>query len=240
MTPRLKIAIIGYGKMGREIEKQAIEAGHTIEAIVDCPQDWKKLGNEVQVAIEFSTPTAAPENILRCFDAGIPVVCGTTAWHNQLPQIMEECNSRGQTLLYASNFSLGVNIFFEINKRLADLTARFGGYVPAITEIHHTQKIDSPSGTAIVLANQLIESHPEYNGWQLGDGGTDNGKISIHALRVDKTPGTHEVLWSGNADDIEIKHIAHNRSAFAQGALLAANWVHNKKGVFTMKDILNL
>lgn len=240
MEQSLTIAIIGYGKMGREIEKYARAAGHTIACIIDGPSDWSKISGNVQVALEFSTPATAEENIVRCFDLGIPVVCGTTAWHERLPAIKELCIQKNQTLFYASNFSIGVNVFFETNKRLAELLANFGSYAPAITEIHHTQKLDAPSGTAIVLANQLVELHKAYQGWKLHDGQPEEGLIQIKALREDQVPGTHVVEWSGKADTIEIKHTAHNRSAFAQGALMAAGWVWSRKGVYTMKDILNL
>lgn len=240
MKEALKIAIIGYGKMGHEIEKHALAAGHKIVCIVDNEDDWNGFPGEAQVAIEFSTPDTAVNNIFRCFDAGIPVVSGTTGWHNRLPEVSMIGLAKNQTLLYASNFSLGVNIFFEINRRLTALLVRFKDYKPGISETHHTQKLDAPSGTAIVLANEIIDQDERFNGWKLKEQKTLETEIPIESLRIDQVPGTHVVSWDGPADSIEIKHTAHNRSGFAQGALLAAEWVWQRKGIFTMKDLLNL
>lgn len=240
MKEVLKIAIIGYGKMGHEIEKHALAAGHEIVCIVDNEDDWNCFPGEAQVAIEFTTPDTAVNNIFRCFDAGIPVVSGTTGWHNRLPEVSMICLAKNQTLLYASNFSLGVNIFFEINRRLTALLGPIKGYSPRISETHHTQKLDAPSGTAIVLANEIIDQDQRFNDWKLKEQKTLQTEIPIESLRIDQVPGTHVVTWDGPADSIEIKHTALNRSGFAQGALLAAEWVWQKKGIFTMKDLLNL
>ncbi|HSV87545.1 MAG TPA: 4-hydroxy-tetrahydrodipicolinate reductase [Bacteroidales bacterium] len=241
MGNSLKIAIIGYGKMGREIEKFATSNGHKVVCIIDKDDDWEKLSAQAQVAIEFSVPEAAFNNIMRCFEVNLPVVCGTTGWYKNLAQATTRCMENGQTLFYAPNFSLGMNIFFETNRHLASIIGNFEGYKPSITETHHTQKLDAPSGTAIHLANQLIEQHCGFSGWKLRNGEvTDNSVIPIEAFRIEKVPGTHLVIWEGQNDTLEIKHTAHNRSGFAQGALLAAQWVWQKKGVYTMKDLLNL
>jgi len=240
MKEALKIAIIGFGKMGHEIEKHALAAGHEIACIVDKEDDWIGFPGEAQVAIEFTTPDTAVNNIFRCFDAGIPVVSGTTGWHNRLPEVSMIGLAKNQTLLYASNFSLGVNIFFEINRRLTTLLGPFKDYSPEISETHHIQKLDAPSGTAIVLANEIIDQDERFNAWKLKEQQPGEADISIESLRIDQVHGTHVVTWNGPADSIEIKHTARNRSGFAQGALLAAEWVWQKKGIFTMKDLLNL
>lgn len=226
--------------MGHEVEKHALKLGHQVVCKVDNEKDWQKFPAKADVAIEFTTPDTAHQNMLRCFDAGVPVVCGTTGWYQHLPEISKICLQKQQTLFYASNFSLGVNIFFEINRRLAAFLKPYEEYKPSITEIHHTQKLDAPSGTAIVIANEIMAANPRYAAWRLaGESKTEN-EIPIEALRVENVPGTHSVYWEGQADTIELKHTARNRSGFAKGALLAAQWVFNKKGVFTMKDLLNL
>lgn len=240
MDKPLKIAIIGYGKMGHEIEKQALAIGHEVVCIVDNENDWQHFPGSAEVALEFSTPATAVKNIFRCFDAAIPVVCGTTGWHNRLEEVSQICHSKNQTLFYASNFSLGVNIFFEINRKLANLLSDFGQYRPFLSEIHHIHKLDAPSGTAIVLANHIIDENRRFQSWKLLDEKTLESEIPIESKRIDQVPGTHIVTWESNADTIEIKHSAHNRSGFVQGALLAAGWVVGKKGMFTMKDLLNL
>lgn len=240
MEQPLKIAIIGYGKMGHEIEKHALAAGHSIVCKIDNEEDWRHFPGDAQVAIEFTTPDTAVNNIYRCFEAGIPVVCGTTGWHDRLPEVSMICLSRNQTLFYASNFSPGVNILFEINSRLAELINGFGHYKPFISETHHIQKLDAPSGTAIVLANGIIDHNQRFNTWKLRDEAPSPSDIPIEALRIDQVPGIHSVEWNGPEDTIEIRHTAHNRTGFARGALMAAQWVWQKKGVFTMKDLLNL
>ncbi|MDX9942111.1 MAG: 4-hydroxy-tetrahydrodipicolinate reductase [Bacteroidales bacterium] len=240
MEKPLKIAIIGYGKMGHEIEMQALAAGHQIACKVDNENDWNCFPSGADVAIEFTTPDTAVNNIFRCFDAGVPVVCGTTGWHSRLPEVSMICLANNQTLFYASNFSPGVNILFEINRRLAELLNGFPHYQPFISETHHVQKLDAPSGTAIVLAHGIIDHNQRFNTWKLRDETQSPTEIPIEALRIDKVPGTHRVEWKGPEDTLEIRHTAHNRTGFARGALLAAQWVCKKKGVFTMKDLLNL
>ncbi len=240
MERTLNLAIIGYGKMGREIEKQAKTQGYNVVCVVDNDNDWKAFPNKADVALEFTTPESAVGNIFRCFEAGLPVVCGTTGWHNRLAEVSMICLSKNQTLFYASNFSLGVNIFFELNRKLASLLSNFGQYNPFISEIHHIHKLDAPSGTAIVLANDIIDENQRFNVWKPKEERTIESEIPIESLRINQVPGTHVVSWKSIADTIEIKHSAHNRSGFVQGALMAACWVAGKKGLFTMKDLLNL
>jgi 4-hydroxy-tetrahydrodipicolinate reductase len=242
MDKKLKIVIIGYGKMGRGIEKLAIERGHSIHAIIDNENDWVRFGTiigDADVAIEFTTPQTAPGNIKRCFDKGIAIVSGTTAWHEHLPGIIELCRKKNQTLFYAPNFSIGVNIFFEINRKLATLMAGIAEYKVELSEIHHTQKLDAPSGTAVALANDILEYRKDLKGWVLSDNKKEN-MIPVEALRIDNTPGTHSVSYNSTIDSIEIKHTAHSRDGFIEGALSAATWVYNRKGIYTMKDLLNL
>ena len=237
----MKIALLGYGKMGHEVEKIATEHGHTIGLTIDNENDWNEKHEQLaacDVAIEFSMPAIVIGNIYRCFEAKIPVVVGTTGWHNQLHEITSDCIRTGNTLFYASNFSIGVNIFFDINKRLAGLLKEYPMYQPSMVEIHHTQKLDSPSGTAITLANGIIESNPKYTHFTESD--PSEGAIPVHSIREGNVPGTHSVTWKSDIDQITITHEAFSRRGFALGAVMAAVFIHNRKGVFTMKDLLNL
>ena len=237
----MKIALLGYGKMGHEVEKIATEHGHTIGLTIDNENDWNEKREQLaacDVAIEFSMPAIVIGNIYRCFEAKIPVVVGTTGWHNQLQEITSDCIRTGNTLFYASNFSIGVNIFFDINKRLAGLLKEYPMYQPSMVEIHHTQKLDSPSGTAITLANGIIESNPKYTHFTESD--PSEGAIPVHSIREGNVPGTHSVTWKSDIDQITITHEAFSRRGFALGAVMAAVFIHNRKGVFTMKDLLNL
>lgn len=243
MVKKLHIALIGYGKMGREIEQLAISKGHTVDVIIDNNHQWDEHGNtlsSLDVAIEFSTPETAPENIRKCFKYGIPVVCGTTGWYKHLPAISAECTKKDQALFYAPNFSLGVNIMFELNARLARLMSDYPHYAPKITEIHHTHKLDAPSGTALVLAEHMLSNRNDLTGWTLEIDHNQGSEIPIEALRIGQTPGTHIVSYASAIDSIEIKHIANNRKGFTEGALMAAEWLCGKKGVFTMKHLMNL
>lgn len=243
MEKKIKIALIGYGRMGHEIEKLALSQGHRVVAIIDHEDHWQQQQHallQADVAIEFTTPQTAAANLERCFRAGVPVVCGTTGWHNQLPQIEESCRQQQATLLHASNFSLGVNIFFALNRKLAQMISSFDEYVAGIREIHHTRKLDAPSGTAVSLANDIIDNHPGISRWALSDQAPESGLLPIEAIRLEDVPGTHTVSYQGPDDKIEITHTAHNRSGFARGALLAAQWVVGRKGVFTMQDLLKL
>jgi 4-hydroxy-tetrahydrodipicolinate reductase len=232
----MKIALLGYGRMGKSIETIALDRQHTISLKVSSATvDFDF--STTDVAIDFSLPTTAVENIKRALDAGVPVISGTTGWLDHYDEIIEYCNSKKGTFLYASNFSLGVNIFFEINKRLSQLMSGFPEYSTEIEEIHHTQKLDAPSGTAITLAEQIIKN-TDYKNWTLGQ--PKSNEIHIEAKRIEGVPGTHEITYNSEVDAISIKHTAHSRQGFAMGAVIAAEWIKDKKGVFTMKDVLNI
>lgn len=232
----MKIALLGYGKMGKEIEKIALERGH--EIILKKTEDNNFDGLEIaDVAIDFSIPTAAKNNILTCLDKEIPVISGTTGWLEDFNQVVAYCKEKNGAFLYGSNFSVGVNLFFEVNKHLAKLMANVNEYKVSMEEIHHTHKLDAPSGTAISLANDII-SNSDYNNWVL-ENPTEND-IEIVAKRIDEVPGTHSVFYKSLVDEIEIKHTAFSRQGFALGAVIAAEWIIGKKGVFGMKDVLNL
>ncbi len=240
MDRKIHIALIGYGKMGQEIEKMAVAQGHHIQVILDREEDWNTHQENLpkaDVAIEFTTPTSAPSNIQRCLQAGIPVVTGTTGWHDQLPRLEQACQQYNGTLFHASNFSLGVNIFFELNRKLAVMMAAYKEYIPHLNEIHHLQKLDAPSGTAVSLANDLVALHPQLSHWELTQAPSED-VLAVRAQRIQDVTGTHTVAYEGTNDRIEITHTAHNRNGFVQGALTAALWVLGKKGIFTMKDLL--
>lgn len=237
----MKIALLGYGKMGKEIEKIALERGHDIVVKVDVESDWNKakaLLASADVAIEFSTPQSTIQNIFHSFDVNVPVVVGTTGWMEQLDHVKQVCEKNGQTLFYASNFSIGVNLFFEINNKLALMMKKQDGYNVKMEEIHHTEKLDSPSGTAIKLAEGIIEKYNRKKSW-VNEATDKEDVLGIVSKRIDKVPGTHTVTWISDIDDIELKHTAHNRKGFALGAVMAAEWVHDKRGVFTMHDMLS-
>ncbi len=233
----MKIALFGYGKMGKTIERIAIERGHEIVAKIDV--DTKNYDITVaDVAIDFSTPNSAFNNINKCFNKSIPIISGTTGWLDKFDIAIENCNKRNGAFIYASNFSLGVNLFFELNTQLAKMMRKLKAYNITLEEIHHTQKLDAPSGTAITLAESIIENSDKKK-WSLNV--TDNDKvIPIVAKRVENVPGTHTVKYSSDVDEIEIKHTAKNRDGFALGAVIAAEWLQGKKGVYTMKDVLGL
>ncbi|MEO6220186.1 MAG: 4-hydroxy-tetrahydrodipicolinate reductase [Ginsengibacter sp.] len=237
----MNIALIGYGKMGKAIEKIALHKGHDVVLRVN-DENLKDLTIEniqkADVAIEFTIPESAVANILLCFHAGVPVVCGTTGWLHEKKLIEEKCRKSGGTFLTTTNFSIGVNIFFEINTNLARLMKSMENYNVQIEEIHHTQKKDAPSGTAISLAEQVIENSLQKTNW--ANMASDNiNELSIISKRIDPAAGTHSVKYSSEVDDIEIIHTAHNRQGFAAGALLAAEFIYDKKGIFTMKDVLH-
>jgi len=232
----MNIALLGYGKMGKTIEKLALEKGYKIVAKVTSSQQLKEIEG-ADVAIDFSVPEAAMENILACFEMGIPVVSGTTGWLDDFDKVLNLCQSRNGSFIYASNFSIGVNLFFELNKKLAEMMAKYKNYTVAIEEIHHTQKLDAPSGTAISLAKDIIEK-TDYKSWKSDTASED--EIAIKALRIEDVKGTHTVTYTSAIDSISIKHEAHSREGFAMGALLAAAWLKDKKGVYTMNDVLSL
>lgn len=236
----MKIALSGYGKMGKEIEKIALERGHEIILKFNDPDDWT--GNEEElanadVAIEFSMPHSVVSNIFKCFDADTPIVVGTTGWFGQLEHVKEVCWKNNRSLLYASNFSVGVNLFFEVNRMLAKLMNEHEEYAVSIEETHHTAKVDSPSGTAISLANDIIDALDNKNVWVNQESDKDY-ELEILSHREKDVPGTHIVNYQSAIDDIEIKHTAKSRIGFAKGAVLAAEWLINKKGVYTMRDLI--
>lgn len=230
----MKIALIGYGKMGKIIEQIALKRGHVIVAKLSETPTVESLTN-ADVAIEFSNPEAAFENIKTCLENKIPVVCGTTGWLERKPEIEKIAQANDTAFLYGSNFSLGVNLFFELNKKLAALMKNFPEYGVQLEEIHHTHKKDAPSGTAISLAEGVIENS-DFNAWKLGE--TSGKELGIFAVREDEVPGTHSVFYRAEVDEIEIKHTAFSREGFALGAVVAAEWILDKKGNFGMQDVL--
>ena len=231
----MKIALLGYGKMGKVIERIALERGHEIVLKKDEFNTYDGLST-ADVAIDFSVPTAAVENISNCFHTNVPVVSGTTGWLEHYDEIIALCHEKKGGFISSSNFSLGVNLFFELNDYLAKIMAPYSSYAVDMEEIHHTQKLDAPSGTAISLAKGVIENS-HYTNWTM-DKAAEN-EIHIEALRIADVPGTHTVSYNSEVDSIEIKHTAHNREGFALGAVIAAEWLAGKQGVFTMKDVLN-
>jgi 4-hydroxy-tetrahydrodipicolinate reductase len=237
----MNIALIGYGKMGKAIEKIAIEKGHQITAIVDSknPIELLKINN-IDVAIEFTRPELARKHMVYCLEIGLPIVVGTTAWKEDLPAITDMVNKQNGSLVHASNFSIGVNLFFEMNKKLAKIMEAHPAYKLEMTEIHHTQKLDKPSGTAVTLAEEIIEQNTNYKHWRLAEDNklVNENEFFIHALREENVPGTHLISYESQIDSIHFEHIAHTRDGFALGALVAAEWLQNKKGIFTMKDVL--
>ena len=232
----MKIALLGYGKMGQVIEKIALQRGHEIVLRKSIEDTFDGLEN-ADVAIDFSAPDAAVENISTALKLGIPVISGTTGWLSEYENMVQLCKEKNTAFISSSNFSLGVNIFFELNEYLAKIMSKFDAYKVGIEEIHHTQKLDSPSGTAISLANGIIKNS-NYENWTLENPMPND--IVIDAKRIENVPGTHTVSYNSDVDLIEIKHLAHNREGFALGAVIASEWILGKKGVFTMKDVLNI
>lgn len=244
----MKIALLGYGKMGQIIERFALERGHEIvlKISIDNLEDLTVANlRKADVAIDFSTPDAAINNIYTCFDANVPVVVGTTGWYGQLQEVKNECLTRNNALLYGSNFSIGVNIFFHMNKVLARLMNDFPAYEVQVEEIHHTQKLDSPSGTAMTIAEGIIENVDRKREWVNELVGTQfddvlkKEQLLIESHRIENIPGTHTVVYSSEVDEIEFKHTAHNRSGFALGAVVAAEWLEKKQGFYNIADIFN-
>ena len=232
----MKIALLGYGKMGKVIERIALERGHEI-VLRKSSQDTFEGLEKADVAIDFSVPSSAVSNISTCFATNIPVVSGTTGWLEQYDEMVALCQDKKGAFIYGSNFSLGVNIFFELNNYLAKMMANLKQYKVSMEEIHHTQKLDAPSGTAISLANGIIENS-NYETWTMEN--AKENEIHIEAKRIENIPGTHSIFYDSEVDQIEIKHTAHNREGFALGSVIAAEWLVGKTGVFTMKDVLSL
>jgi 4-hydroxy-tetrahydrodipicolinate reductase len=236
----MKIALIGYGKMGKAIEEIALSRGHQVvlKVSVDNLQDntIEKI-KQTDAAIEFTGPESAFDNIIRCLDAGVPVISGSTGWLSRLNEARGYCRQKNGAMLYASNFSVGVNIFFEVNKRLAALMAPHPDYEVQVTEIHHTEKKDSPSGTAITLAEQILQKIDRKKGW-VNHISNNLEELEILSERVDPAPGTHTIEYSSSIDTLTITHTAHNRRGFATGAVLAAEYIVGKKGIYQMSDVL--
>ncbi len=235
------IALIGYGKMGKTIESIALQRGHSVNLKIDIDSQaafTKENLQQCDVAIEFTGPHSAKENILKCIDAGIPVVSGSTGWLENRHEVDNLCKEKNGTFLYASNFSVGVNIFFEVNKKLAQLMKGHAAYSISMEEIHHTQKKDAPSGTAITLAEQIMQELPRKKKW-VNEASDNPEDLIIISKREDPAPGTHSIKYSSPVDDIEIIHTAHNRQGFATGAVLAAEFLKGKKGIYTMKEVLD-
>ncbi|TGV00317.1 4-hydroxy-tetrahydrodipicolinate reductase [Flavivirga rizhaonensis] len=233
----MNIALLGYGKMGKTIEQIAIKRGHNIILTID--KDDKDYDiTKADVAIDFSIPTVAFGNISNCINNQVPVISGTTGWLDNYDKAVALCKEKKGAFIYASNYSLGVNIFFELNKTLAKMMSTLKQYNVSMEEIHHTQKLDAPSGTAISLANDIISQHTSYDNWKLDE--SDETTIPIVAKRIEDVPGTHSVNYKSEVDTISIEHIAHTRQGFALGAVIAAEWIAGKTGVFTMNDVLNI
>ena len=238
----MKLALIGYGKMGKEIEKIAVSRGHKIELIIDIDNQHDLAADNLKkcdVAIEFTIPATAVNNYIKCFEAGIPVVSGTTGWLDRKEKVYQKCLEAGGTFFYGSNFSVGVNLFFELNRQLAKIMAPHSEYKPEMTEVHHTQKLDAPSGTAISLAEDLIEILPSVKNWADKNDATEN-QLPIKSEREGEVPGIHTIKYDSEVDYIEITHSAKSRKGFALGAVLAAELSLGKKGILTMKDMLKI
>jgi len=232
----MKIALLGYGRMGKEIEKIALHRGH--EIVIKSNSNSTYTITDADVAIDFSLPTSAVHNISTCIKNQVPVISGTTGWLENYDNIVDFCKEKNGAFLYASNFSIGVNIFFELNKQLAKMMNTFDDYNISLEEIHHTKKLDAPSGTAITLAEGIIENSSKSR-WN-SESESSSESIPITSKRIGDTPGTHVVNYTSEVDAIEIKHTAHKREGFALGAVVAAEWILNKKGIFTMNDVLNI
>lgn len=246
----MKIALLGYGKMGKIIEKIATDRRHEIVLTIDHSNLHELTAENLQkadVAIEFTTPASVRPNIAACLAAGVPVVIGTTGWYNELAEVKQECDDKDGALLYGSNFSVGVNIFFHINKQLAKLMNNYPYYDVQVEEIHHTQKLDAPSGTGITIAEGIIENIDAKKNWVNILVTDDNDaadtlksdELLIESHRIDSVPGTHTVIYDSEVDTIELKHTAHNRNGFALGAVLAAEWLKDKKGFYSVQDMFN-
>ncbi len=247
----MKIALLGYGKMGKIIEKIATDRKHEIVLKIDLDNQHELTVENLQeadVAIEFSTPATVLGNIDKCFEAGTPIIIGTTGWYDQLPKVKQLCEQGNNSLMYASNFSVGVNIFFHVNKVLARLMNNYPYYDIQVEEIHHTQKLDSPSGTAITIAEGIIENLDSKKEWvnmltadgaETADDNVKSDQLLIESFRIDSVPGTHTVIYDSEVDSIEFKHTAHSRNGFALGAVLAAEWIQGKTGFYSVQDMFD-
>lgn len=247
----MKIALLGYGKMGKIIEKIATDRKHEIVLKIDYDNQHELTAENLQkadVAIEFSTPGTAISNIEQCLTAGVPVVVGTTGWYDELPRLKQLCEQGNHAMVYGTNYSVGVNIFFHVNKLLAKLMNEYPYYDVQVEEIHHTQKLDSPSGTAITIAEGIVENVGSKKGWvnvlasdsaETAEDHLTNDQLLIESFRLENVPGTHTVIYDSEVDAIELKHTAHNRNGFGLGAVMAAEWVKDKKGCHPVQDMFN-
>jgi len=236
----MKIALLGYGKIGKEIEKVALGRNHEIVLVIDVSNLEALTGENLRqadVAIDFSAPGSAFSNIVACFEAGIPVVCGTTGWLDQMEEVKTMCRQRNQTFFYASNFSLGVNVFFAVNRYLASIMDQLDDYDVWLKEIHHIHKQDAPSGTALSLAVDIIAALGRKSSWELNKA-SESSSLKISAVREGEVPGTHTITYDSPVDTLEISHVAKSRKGFALGAVLAAEFIRDRKGVFEMKDMI--
>jgi len=236
----MNIALIGYGRMGHEIEAIAVKKGHVVKLIID-ENNTNDLNSAklrgIDVAIEFSSPGAAFDNIIKCLESQVSVVSGTTGWLKDYDKVVEICKKNNTSFIHSSNFSIGVNLLFKLNKDLAKQMDRYYDYTVIIEEIHHTRKLDAPSGTAITLAEGIVEHHSEYKNWCF-ENNKANDRIPIRSIREGAVPGTHTVTWDSEIDTISLKHEAKNRKGFALGAVVAAEFICSRKGIFTMNDIM--
>lgn len=238
----MNLALIGYGKMGKEIEKIAVSRGHKVTLIIDIsnPQDLTIENlKKCDVAIEFTIPDSAVDNYKKCFEAGIPVVSGTTGWLGKMDEVHKKCSETNGTFFYASNFSIGVNIFFELNRKLAQLIAGYNNYNVEMTEVHHIHKLDAPSGTAISLAEDILKIIPGKTAW-VNDKTPAENELNIKSERIGEVPGIHTIKYESDVDFIEITHSSKNRRGLAFGVVLAAEYCLGRKGILTMKDLLNI
>lgn len=233
----MNIALVGYGKMGKIIEEIAVSRGHKVVSKLRETPTAESLNN-ADVAIEFSQPGAAFDNIKTCLENKIPVVCGTTGWLERKPEIEKIALQQDSAFLYGSNFSLGINLFFALNEKLAALMKNFDAYNVQLEEVHHVHKKDAPSGTAISIAEGIIKNNPNFDAWKLEE--TKGNELGIFAIREDEVPGTHSVFYRSDVDEIEIKHTAYSRNGFALGAVIAAEWIAGRKGIFSMNEVLGL
>lgn len=238
----MKLALIGYGKMGKIIERIAVDRGHTITGKASSSQPIDTIDfSEVDVAIEFTTPTFAVKHIEHCLSKNTPIVVGTTAWNEQLPYVKTLVEQQHGALLHASNFSIGVNVFFDINKRLAKLMAGHTEYTPRLEETHHVHKLDAPSGTAVSIANDMMLENNNIRSWKLGEEThpeVQDGQLAVTSYRQPDVPGTHVVSYESSIDTIQLSHTAHSREGFALGAVVAAEFLYGKKGTYTMQDVI--
>jgi 4-hydroxy-tetrahydrodipicolinate reductase len=239
----VRIAILGYGRMGREVEQAAAAHGHQVVITIDRDNlsDFNRESiSACDVAVEFTGPEAAADTIIRAINLGLPVVSGSTGWLDRYEEVASLCLEKNGSFIHASNFSVGVNILFRINAELARIMSSLPEYKAVIEEIHHIYKLDTPSGTAITLAGTISEQHHSYDGWKKDDDEAEEKKISVRSVREGNVPGTHAVTWKSRNDTITIRHEAFNRRGFAEGALMAAGYIVTRKGVFTMSDVLSL